>query len=112
MIGVGKARALRDEALARTYVTVAKVAEGRRVSESTVRTLIEQGLLPATDMTPDSQLRTLRIRSDDLLTLDARLAAYKRALARGEGETYLGSLRERWERREGEEIERAMAGDG
>lgn len=111
MIGVRKARALRDEALAREYMTVDQVRQQLGVSATTVRNLVNDGLLPATDLTPGSKIRTLRIRADDFLTLDARLRAYARAKERGEGESYLEGLRERWERREEEEVEAIVAGD-
>lgn len=105
MIGVQKARALREEALARGYLTIQEVAEKRGVSEATIRKLVDLGLLPAEDMTPDSKIRTLRIRADDELTLGTRLRAYKRATRDGRGEEYLRELRERWEGREAEELE-------
>ena len=107
---ITKARTLRDEALARDYLSVKQVAKMRRVSETTIRKVIVLGLLPAVDMTPASKIQTLRIRSDDALTLDTRIKAYKRARRAGMEHAYLEKLAERFERREDEEVAAILAG--
>lgn len=89
-----KLEAMRSRIAKESFMTIEEVRKHLGVARSTVEAYPEE-ILPRADMKPaGSSKQLLRFHPADVLALPARLRAWRRAQARGEGEAFLAALRE------------------